>query len=423
MNHRLLAASLTSMLIAGGSFSGPGSAHAVDANEFKIENLSTDVCAVIDTNDINGDSRGGIALSESNVFNVKDGGIAGFLNSDLSGGFKVNPSLSDDVLITDLATKQIYGINKSDDNIASIVKLSGTTGQPLDEANIALTQEVPFSEDSALFVGKGRFVVVDDETNKVYDVSLPGGIVTLAATLAEPLSIDETEYYYRWGMVEYFGGALWLAYVPFFSDAGTEANPGKIVRQNVTTGSVETVFTAPRGTPELDGEWSLSDDDTDQDLTWIVDPVTNRWYLSYEYGDGIGWVAESAPQVLGVDKVDGGSGENSDFREVLVVAGPDCGSDPLITAAGSRKLQGSTQDHYRSMHRWAWLRCKADGSGGEGRVLPRGCVVVATEDGRGARLARVPYIITTLDRRAGYMRLAVQVRNQWFWSSTFGLTR
>ncbi len=412
----------TAMLLAvftliGGSlyFGSPTRVQANGGNTFKIESLSESPLYATDTEAITGDSKGGIGYSAERVFVRGDDGIGSYNITDFSTGTAADDSDSTwgDAFATDIKTQTTWAF---DDllNMTTLTALDDTTGA-LTAQVITLAPSITMAQvsGSAIFSGYGRIVLADKGSGKIYDISLPSGTVTLAATISTTSSVftdfDGNEAPYRWGVAEFFDGDISLVY----ADAGNETagDPGRIVRMNVRTGVTENIFSVPEGTRDTGSPYYIGDDPS-----FTVDCANQRWYLKTEYGDENDWLAGLLPA-------------SEDYDEPLYAfsatfSGGSCGSstEPSITASGTSRVIGAPgSDHMARRATYTWLRCKSAGDALESRRAPRDCRAVQSLRSTGARMTSRPYRITAVDRRAGYLRLAVTVARTTYYSGTFNL--
>jgi hypothetical protein len=247
---------------------------------YQIPGLGTDGCNVVDHNGVTSDDRGGIALSSSQVFYTGDSATGRFALTNLSGGASVGAVY--DALFSDLATQQAYafgtaagpmlasfsGANVTLDRFFALNATTGAAGAAtMLSAPIAVSDTI-FGAGTGYFSGLGRVVVVSN--GRVYDVSLPSGTVVDRGAFTFPAH-STCENHAVWGVAEFFGGALYIAYVQ---------SSTAIVRTQVAPagGTTSTIATFS----------SLSDM-----CSFVASPQNDRWYFHHEGGSQFGGSAET----------------------------------------------------------------------------------------------------------------------------------
>ena len=245
---------------------------------FQITSLSTSGSSIVNHDPATGDDRGGIALSQSNIFYTGDDATGGFSVSNLSNSFSTG--FLHDALVSDLRTKQVYALGTQfglvvygGDVVTRLVPIDGSTGQPtLGEIQLSIPIRVEGSEWSpaGIFSGWNRIVLLDGNGMNSYNIDLPSGIVTPLGSLS--LFADDSadgrcacENWATWGVAEYSGGTIQLVYpASFFYGEGE----GSIKRYDVSSGNITTVADFPAGISDM--------------CSMTVDPATDRWYFHYE---------------------------------------------------------------------------------------------------------------------------------------------
>jgi len=239
---------------------------------YQIPGLRTDGCASIEHASVTGDDRGGIAISSANVFYSGDVSTGRFAATGLGGGAAVGAIY--DALFTDISSQSVYafgtaagpyrftfgGGNVSLDRFFAINGATGAAG-----AATMLSAPITYNDGSSgqssggFFAGAGRVVVTS--LGRIYDVTIASGAVVDRGAFTLPAhTICESTG--AWGVAEFFGGALYIAYV----QSGTV-----IVRQQVapTVGAPSAIATFS----------NLSDM-----CSFVVSPQSNRWYWHHEGG-------------------------------------------------------------------------------------------------------------------------------------------
>lgn len=240
--------------------------------EFQIAGLFTSNSRVVDHDAQTSDDRGGIAISTSQAFVTGDGATARFNASDLSGGISLGSVR--DSLCVDLRSETVYALGNgsnpltsSGGTVTTLIELNGATGSPTGVIRpLSQSFSMP-SYDNGIFSGYGR-VVVHNGTS-VYDINVQTGTVTLRGTMTRP-SWYPSESWSVWGVAEYFGGTLYLAY----RENGTQ----RIVRARVPDGQITAIASFS----------NLSDM-----ASFVVSPSRNRWYFHYEGSGQFGGSSET----------------------------------------------------------------------------------------------------------------------------------
>lgn len=248
---------------------------------FEITSLSTSGANLIEHEAVTGDDRGGIALSESNIFYTGDSSTGGFSTSNLSTAFSVGYVY--DSLVSDLRTKQVYALGtqfgvipNGGGLVTRLIPLDGATGQQI-PGDILLSMPIMMSNaftSAGIFSGWNRIVLLDGDSMNGYNIDLPSGIVTPLGSL--DLYTNESandragcDNWATWGVAEYSEGTIKLVYpASYFYGEGE----GSIKRYNVTSGNITTVADFPAGISDM--------------CSMTVDPDTNRWYFHYESYSG-----------------------------------------------------------------------------------------------------------------------------------------
>ena len=393
-------------------------ARAAVESEYKVEGLCSDVVAVADVEELVGDSEGGIAFNGDKLFVNKDGGVGVLQRTDLTGGV-ANEDLDGDyqqALVTDLETGTAYVLDyneEADDTVANLLEIDNDADL-VDGAVTELSASIELpNDDAALFNGYGRVVLLNELTGVVYDVEIATGTVTEYTTLpvGSPVleDMEGNESALEYGVAEYFDGAIWLVYP--VSGSNTKEHPDRIVRMNALTGETQDVWRSPKGEGNEDSDmaevWGMGDDPS-----FIVDPATHRWYLSTEYGSDNLWIADQFPDYSSYDE-----------PVAVLTTSEDCELtvDPYITPRGRSALVGVTDEYKNTMSRWSWLRCSESGAGTTDK--PSDCRMVVRKNGRGSQMENAPYRLKGVDRRMGFMRVAVYSGGTWYYSAAYDLSQ
>lgn len=241
--------------------------------EFQVLSLQTSGAAVVDHDSLTGGDRGGIAVSTDRVFLTGDLATSRHSAADLTGGTSVGRV--SDGLCGDVGTGQVYVLASNGIEIGGggtvnqLIQLDPVSGA-LTTNVIPLTTEITLSNGSSgVFSGYGRMLIYNGA--RMYDVLLPSGVVTDLGPMTRP-AWRASESWAVWGVAEYLGGALHVAY--------RDSTSSSIVRTRVPDGVTQTIATFT----------NLSDM-----ANWTVSPSTNRWYFHHEFASQFG----SGAQTLG----------------------------------------------------------------------------------------------------------------------------
>lgn len=222
----------------------PASAIAASGDEFKIDSFSTANAVAVDSNSCAGDDNGGIALSQSKVMlkgvdlcTFDRGTLLNAANSFSISGYDANAG---DALFTDLKTNKAWAMpwtGSCGGNWSKITALDQTNGVPLGSGDITLSQSIPCPTGSNWIIasGFGRVLLVVPAINKIYDIALPSGNVSVIDKLVD-ISYATAEGPFSTLVAENFDGALWIVFVD-----GAEHT---LKRWNISTGAVEPVDVA-----------------------------------------------------------------------------------------------------------------------------------------------------------------------------------
>jgi hypothetical protein len=247
---------------------------------FQMRGLSTANCRIAEVAATTGDDRGGMACSLTQAFLTGDGATGRFSMADFSGGASIGRVA--DTIINNIATGQVFSFadamgafpqaGAGNVTFTQLIELDGATGATT--ANrialstpIAVTMGGLGSSNVGMYSGANR-VAIHSGSN-VFNIDLPSGRVTqVSAALPQPAR-SGTESWAYWGVAEYFGGELYLAYVQ---------SSTAIVRTRVSNNA----------TSAIANFMSLSDM-----ASFTFSPQYNRWYWHHEGGSQFGGGDES----------------------------------------------------------------------------------------------------------------------------------
>ena len=285
-----------------------------------------------------GDDRAGIAATQTDVFFTGDT-RTGRVDEDLTTSTSLGVRL--DGLFSDLTTGGLFSFGASASSafvsgngaITHFIAVDPATGAL--GAATALSQNIPVSSSfNGVFAGAGRVVIYSNSTSRVYDIDLSNGQVTDLGVLARP-NMYTSEGWASYGVAEYFGGEVHLAY--------RDASSQNIARTTVSDGDTEVIASFT----------NLNDA-----AAFTISPSDGRWYFTAEgttqFGasgervyalDGVFATADSILGTTGDDSLDGTAGTD----EILGDLGDDtlnglAGDDFLIGDEGDDVLDGGTGD-------------------------------------------------------------------------------
>ena len=243
------------------------------AQYLKIHELSGINASSIPHLATTGDDRGGIAITEDNIF-VTGEDATGVFAQDLltpaaSTGVVYDGIFSDlatgalFTLATDATTPVVAGATE----ITHIIPLDPDDGTP--GTAIALSQPIVVSAlgGNGIFVSLGRVVIYSNVDNGAYEIDLTTpniGTVTDIGHIPRPDMEDTDQGWASWGVAEFFDGVTHLAYV-----ADDAAVPDAIMRTAVPSGDTEVIGTL-RGLADM--------------ASFTVSPDDGRWYFHFEDG-------------------------------------------------------------------------------------------------------------------------------------------
>ncbi|MGD9627670.1 MAG: carboxypeptidase-like regulatory domain-containing protein [Pyrinomonadaceae bacterium] len=251
---------------------------------FQISSLTADNSSIIEHVSVTGDDRGGIALSDTNLFYTGDSATGRFDVSNLSNTGLLSPSAQYDALASNLKTRQVYSLGSLFGPIAAgggevsrLIALDPDTGAPTG-AEILLSMPININSgitSAGIYSGWDRIVLTDGNTMQGYNIDLPSGTVTSLGFINlyadSGLDTDRCgcENWATWGVAEYANGTIRLAYAAspnFFGLNGF--GQGSIKRYDVGNGTITTLADFPTGISDM--------------CSFTVDPATSRWYFHYE---------------------------------------------------------------------------------------------------------------------------------------------
>ncbi len=239
---------------------GGACVNALVGQSFRIDSLTATGCGAIEHNAVTGDDRGGIAVSNTNVFYSGDSATGRFSLTDLSGGTNVGRIY--DAMVGNLRTGKVYTFGASattpitygGGTATHLIEIDGATGA-LTAVSIPLSSAIALPSGTGIFSGFDRVGV--HTGTRFFHIALPTGRVTDLGAVTNP-SRAGCESWAYWGTMEFYGGSVFIDYV---------ANSTTIARMAVPAGTVTTLATFT----------NLSDM-----CSFTVQPWRNRWYFHHE---------------------------------------------------------------------------------------------------------------------------------------------
>jgi hypothetical protein len=226
---------------------------------FQITTLGTTSCQGVEHGTTTGDDRGGIAMGATAAYYSGDTATGRFDPETLAS---TSVGVVHDGLLSNLRTGTVYvlgtsatvEVTGSGGTVTHLIELDAATGRLTTRAT-PLTTPIAVTSEVGVFSGWDRVALAAG--SRVYDIDIATGRVANVGALTFPTH-QGCESWAFWGVAEFIGGALHLAYVE---------NSTRIARVNVATGAVTTVGTFT----------NLSDM-----CSFTVDPRRNRWYWHHE---------------------------------------------------------------------------------------------------------------------------------------------
>jgi len=229
---------------------------------FRVTMLGQSGCMAVDHSSPSGDDRGGIGVSSTQVFYSGDSSTVRISAADLTGVTAIGTI--HDGMVTDVADGSVYVLldaagmevtYSGSVTVTQLGRLDGATGL-LTATRVPLSTPISLGSGTGIFAGWGRAYFHYSST--WYEVTLPGGAVTMLGTGSSP-SYQSCESWAYWGIAEYYGGERYAVYV---------TNSTTISRLLIPTGTVTTLATFTN----LSDMCSIS-----------FSAARNRWYFHHEY--------------------------------------------------------------------------------------------------------------------------------------------
>jgi len=266
---------LNSALCAAGRCTGG----SVAGTSFQVVSLNTTGCRVADHNAVTGDDRGGIAVTDTQVFYTGDT-TTGRFDPDTLAGLSVGTQY--DGLVSNLNTGQLYTLAMGDQPMTStggridtLLELNRTTGART-TTRVALTPPImlpalSFTGGIGFFSGWDRVVLLAG--GRAYNINLTNGGVTDLGAVTFPATAQRCEVGALWGVAEFFNNAVHIAYVQ-----RAVGGQSTITRMRLPDGMTST----------LSQFANLGDM-----CAFTVSPSRRRWYFHHEGTSQFGGTAET----------------------------------------------------------------------------------------------------------------------------------
>jgi hypothetical protein len=288
---------------------------------FRIDSLTETSCATIDAAAQAGDRRGGLALSSSQVFLTGDTATIRAALSNL--GTPTSLGTVYQGIVSNLRTGQVYALapasgflpTSGTSSITRLVELNPTTGAATGTVitlSTAISVSMATFGNNGVYSGWDRIAIYNN--SRVYNVMLPTGQVTDLAALTMPTHIT-CEGFANFGVTEFFGGDIYLAYV---------ANFTTVNRVRVRDGAVTALATFTNlGTTMCQFQ---------------VSPSSNRWYFHTEGNSQFRAATSTLVETLGYCNATW-SNPGDTFRMSAYTASA-CVVNPVSTAFGDDRAAG-----------------------------------------------------------------------------------
>lgn len=238
---------------------------------FMIDTIIALDSMIVDHDNTSGDDRGGILISDTNVYVVGDNGVARF-NLDLQNETYLN--INNDAMFNDLTTRKIYSFSNSTNDFPSEFMSPNFTASKIIELDanllptgneVSLSQNVTIgyaNNNQALLLSGFSEIIFSDINNDFYKLKIITGDLTL---LGQHSAVNPyySENWMSWGVLGFDG----IDYHAFY-----RKDNSSIIDYNFET-QTETL---------IDGvnDWN--------DLaSFTVNEQTNRLYFHYESSTSI----------------------------------------------------------------------------------------------------------------------------------------
>jgi hypothetical protein len=268
----------------------------------QILSLTTDNASLAEHNFITGDDRGGIAISDTDVFYTGDGGTGAFPVNSIGSGSNIG--IFYDALISDVGSGAVYSLGVTATTpmsygggaVTHLIELDGTTGAQTG-SSVELSTPVSIFSGAGIFAGNAKVVLWDASSGVATSIDTSTGAVTNLGTVF--VVMNGTENWANWGVAEEFGGDDYLTYL-----SGSD-----VLRTRISDGATSTVASFPAGISDM-AVFTVSDD-------------LQRWYFHYEgFSGAFGFGSDETIGYADADIKTGLSVNSSDPADGAVVASP-----------------------------------------------------------------------------------------------------
>jgi hypothetical protein len=288
-------------------------------HNFRVDSLTATSCAAVDVNPTAGDQRGGIAVSPTRAFHTGDVATVRAALANLATPTSLGAVREG--IVSNLRDGRVWVLATSTGpipanrptgatSVTRLLELNSDTGA-LTTTAITLSAPIPLTLSSSangIYAGYDRIVIYNG--TRVFHISLPDGTVTDVGALTMPTH-QFCETFANYGVAEFFGGDLYLAYI---------TNSTTISRVRVRDGAVTTVGTFT----------NLGDM-----CSFTVSPWNNRWYFGIETVNQFGM---GLAETLGYCNATW-SNPGDTFRMTAYTASA-CVVNPVPTAFGDDRAAG-----------------------------------------------------------------------------------
>jgi sugar lactone lactonase YvrE len=250
-----------------------------------------------------GDDRGGIAATPTWVYRVQDNFTARLDPLSLAVNSLTLPRR--DGIFSDLLTGQLWTLwNGSSDPVNGVnIPFTVTSIRQMDAdlnilgTQVTLSTPIILESQSAIFAGRGFFIVWKNSNSTLYVIDIATGNVSGLTTAGIASAMYPCENWLRWGIAEYSAGTYHILY--------RSALNSNIMRRNASTSVESTAFTFT----------NLGDCGN---IT--VSPWLNRWYGSseaiYEFGgplesvfSALATISPANPVITSITPMSAGPGQ------------------------------------------------------------------------------------------------------------------
>jgi hypothetical protein len=241
---------------------------AAHAYVLKIDSLALTNPKLYDHNSVTGDDRGGIAYGNGSVYYTGDVSTGRFTGANLADNTKLNQVY--DGLFSTFSNGKVYSMSNADNstvyNVSKPFNKVTELGQP--GTTVGLSQPLSsISQRDIMFSGYDAGYRWNHVNHDVERIDPLTGAVTRIGNVDLQGDYTGSENWASWGVEEHFGGQDYLTFNAF----------GGIKRVRISDGVSEWVLKAALG----------------EMAAFTIDPLSNRWFFHYEFGNVIGSGSET----------------------------------------------------------------------------------------------------------------------------------